>query len=138
MPVQDSITASRTLQDLEVNYWVHQRAFSAITVSRKALRHQYNALPNFSVPLDDVYTFFYEDETNNPPPNSLVNNIAPHAPMQARLDGNLLVVKEHDGLLVDISEDDVGLITFLLKRYDTTFLSPRYYPLTVHSYMYVA
>ncbi|KAG1764936.1 hypothetical protein EDD22DRAFT_845637 [Suillus occidentalis] len=92
MPVQDGVTASHTLQDLE-----------------------YNALLNFLVPLDDVYTFFYEDETNNPPPNSLVNNIAPHAPMQAQLDGNLLVVKEHGGLLVDILEDDVRLITFLLK-----------------------
>jgi hypothetical protein len=80
VPVQDGVTASCMLQDLEVNYWVHQRVFSATTSLRQALRRQYNALPNFTVPLDDVYTFFYEDDTNNPPPKLLVNNIAPHAP----------------------------------------------------------
>ncbi|KAG2153442.1 uncharacterized protein EDB93DRAFT_1248714 [Suillus bovinus] len=38
---------------------------------------QYSTLLNFVVPLDDVYTFFFEDETIKPPPNSLINNIAP-------------------------------------------------------------
>ncbi|KAG2051083.1 hypothetical protein BDR06DRAFT_1010636 [Suillus hirtellus] len=76
VPVQHGVTTSCTMQELEVNYWVHQRAFSASTASRSALRRQYDALLNFAVPLDDVYTFFFEDETNSPPPNSLVNNIA--------------------------------------------------------------
>ncbi|KAG1758978.1 hypothetical protein EV702DRAFT_1053778, partial [Suillus placidus] len=117
VPAEDGVASSCTLEKLQVNYWVHQRAFGTTTVSCRALRHRYNALPNFMVPLDNVYTFFFEDETNNPPPNSLINDIAPNATMDARFDGNLLVMKEHQGLLVNITTDDIGLISFLLKRW---------------------
>ncbi|KAG1876932.1 hypothetical protein C8R48DRAFT_668950 [Suillus tomentosus] len=105
VPVQHGVTTSCTMQVLEVNYWVHQRAFSASTASR--------------IPLDDVYTFFFEDETNSPPPNSLVNNIAPIGAVGTRFDGNLLVMKEHDGSLVNITDNDIGLVTFLLKSSKT-------------------
>ncbi|KAG0702156.1 hypothetical protein DFH29DRAFT_999532 [Suillus ampliporus] len=94
IPLQDGVDQLNTLDELEVNHWVHERDVMVCTASRKQHRRTFDTFPNSSTLPDDIYTVFLEQTSDYAAPNALLQDIARNVNMEGIIEGNILVIKQ--------------------------------------------
>ncbi|KAG0694395.1 hypothetical protein DFH29DRAFT_880745 [Suillus ampliporus] len=118
VPLQDGVDQLNTLDELEVNYWVHQHDVMVCTASRKQHRRTFDTFPNSSTLPDDIYTVFLKQTNDYAAPNALLEDIAPNVDMDGMLKGNILVIKQCQNNplhIINMHNKDVYLTNFLVR-----------------------
>ncbi|KAG1777603.1 hypothetical protein EV702DRAFT_1045345 [Suillus placidus] len=109
----------RSLDDLEINFWVNTLAHDKFAVPTNRYRRTFSVIPHApAIKLPNSYTIVREDPKGYPPPNTLMKECLVQSSLNNTLKGNVLVLKHvnHNCLqLVDVTDADISIINLLLN-----------------------
>ncbi|KAG1782958.1 hypothetical protein EV702DRAFT_1040751 [Suillus placidus] len=108
----------RSLDDLEINFWVNTLARDKYAVPMNRYRRTFSAIPDGpDLKLLNSYTIVREDPEGYPPPNALMKTHLQQSALNDTLKGNILVLKHvnhNRRQLADVTDGDVSIINLLL------------------------
>jgi hypothetical protein len=113
VPLALGIKEHGHVDDLTIEIWILRKEVGIIPLSKGRIRISHFHQQEDRVLLDD-YTIFYENQADSINPNRLLNSIASRTFWW----GDVLVMKHRGkgGEVVDIGEEDVALVDFLVAQ----------------------
>lgn len=119
--LQEGKERLRSLNDLELNFWVNTLARDKFAVPANRYRRTFSAIPDApALKLANSYTIVREDPEGYPPPNALLKERFGQSLLNDTLKGNVLILKHvnhNRRQLADVTDNDISIINLLLDGY---------------------
>lgn len=119
--LQEGKERLRSLNDLELNFWVNTLACDKFAVPANHYCRTFSAIPDApALKLANSYTIVHEDPEGYPPPNALLKEHFGQSLLNDTLKGNVLILKHvnhNRWQLADVIDNDISIINLLLDGY---------------------